>query len=283
MLEFTGFATVQRALGYLYWLAAIGLLLLAIWKGQDKRRKIIWASVVVAVFGFVPAKLMIEQYRRDAYAKEAWAYFKKLCDEKSGEKIYKTYSGVKSVLVIKPLPPATEEDLYDQYWYGDPYSNATPWSERGEQGALRLTGLFKGTKGEQAGFEFVEYPADNAGNFYYILQRLEQYPYKSRRGTAQSTSRFGVSWEDISTPEHRKFWIAASQLRIIDLSDKSIVAERMGYFIESGFGSGAGGRRPWLTSRGPNTTCPSITNGDYEDRWFVLRVLAPIEAKTNGK
>jgi 4-amino-4-deoxy-L-arabinose transferase-like glycosyltransferase len=93
MLEFTGIGTALRALGFLYWLLALALLVLAIRKGKDKRRKIVWASVVVAVFGFLPAKLMIEQYQRNAFAKEAWAYFKKLCDEKSGEKIYKTFTG----------------------------------------------------------------------------------------------------------------------------------------------------------------------------------------------
>ena len=73
----------------------------------------------------------------DAYVKEAWAYFKNKCDTEAGEKIYKTFTGVKSVLVVKPLPPATEKDLYDQFWYGDPYS-ASATSARGESAARRL-------------------------------------------------------------------------------------------------------------------------------------------------
>jgi hypothetical protein len=87
------------------------------------------------------------------------------------------------------------------------------------------------------------------------------------------TSKFGIEWNDISTPEDRKYWVAGSRLRIIDLTDNTIVAERIGYFIEAGFGSRAGGRRPWLTSRGPHTTCPPLIGGDYSDNWFLAHVF----------
>jgi hypothetical protein len=72
-------------------------------------------------------------------------------------------------------------------------------------------------------------------------------------------------------------------LRVVDRTDNSVVAERNGYFIEAGFGSTAGGRRPWLTSRGPSTTCPPLINGDYDDRWFVLKSLIPPVGVQDGK
>ena len=283
MLELTGMGSVLRDMGILYWLFAIGAVAFAIWKGKTRQRKALWAAIAVAVFGFLPVKQVIEQAQRNAYAREAWAYFKKLCDEKSGEKIYKTHTGVKSVLVVKPLPPATEKDLYDQFWYGDPYSNATPWNERGEQVAIRMTGIFKSTTGEQTGLEFVEMPSDEKGNYFYRISRLDRYPFQARSGSENSISRFAVSWEDVSTPQDRKFWVAASRLRVVDRTDNSVVAERNGYFIEAGFGSTVGGRRPWLTSRGPNTTCPPLINGDYDDRWFVLKSLIPPVGVQDGK
>jgi len=283
MLELTGMGSMLRGMGRLYWLLAISAVALAIWKGKTRQRKALWAAIAVAVFGFLPVKQMIEEAQRNAYAREAWAYFKKLCDEKSGEKIYKTHTGVKSVLVVKPLPPATEKDLYDQFWYGDPYSNATPWNERGEQVAIRMTGIFKSTTGEQTGLEFVEMPSDEKGNYFYRIRRLDRYPFQARSGSENSISRFAVSWEDVSTPQDRKFWVAASRLRVVDRTDNSVVAERNGYFIEAGFGSTAGGRRPWLTSRGPSTTCPPLINGDYDDRWFVLKSLIPPVGVQDGK
>lgn len=96
MLELTGFGNVLRGIGLLYWVPAIGAVFLAIRYGKGTRGKIIWVAVAIAACGYLPGKALLEQRQRDAYAKEAWAYFKKLCDEKSGEKIYKTFMGVKS-------------------------------------------------------------------------------------------------------------------------------------------------------------------------------------------
>src|SRR5262245_21142999 len=105
MLELTGMGSVLRGIGLLYCLLAIGAVGLAIWKGKTRKHKLVWAAIAIAVFGFLPVKELIEQAQRDAYAREAWAYFKKKCATEAGEKIFKTFTGVKSVLVIKPLPP----------------------------------------------------------------------------------------------------------------------------------------------------------------------------------
>ena len=282
MLELTGMGSVLRGIGILYWVLAIGAVSLAIWKGKNWQRKTFWAGLAIVAFGFLPAKAMIEQVQRNAYARKAWAHFKKLCEEKSGERIYKTYTGVKSVLVIKPLPPATEKDLYDQFWYGDPYSDATPWSRRAELAASRLAwsdGPISRTE-RGRGFDFVESPATGTNRVirYY-------YPKEARDHLSQFADRpvssVGISWEDISTSGDRKYWVAGGRLRVIDLADNSIIAERIGYLIEPSFGSTAGGRRPWLVSRGPNTTCPRVH--DYADRWFLLKVLKPTEGTEYGK
>lgn len=280
MLELTGMGSVLRGIGVLYWLLAIGAVALAIWKGKGRWGKMLWAAVAIAVFGFLPAKEMIAQAKRDAYARDAWAYFKKLCDEKSGEKIYKTYTGVKSVLVVKPLPPATDKDHYDQFWYGDPYS-ASATSVRAKAAASILTLDSRRPSGIQKGLEFVELKNEIGGVVQY--QRITRPPSNDKMASvdniARPVSQFGISWEDISTPQDRKYWVAGSRLRVIDLTDNSIVAVRIGYFIEAGFGSKAGGRRPWLTSRGPNTTCPPLIGGDYSDQWFVTKVFKQDEEK----
>ena len=276
MIELTGFASVLRGISVMYWLLAVGAVGLAIWKGKTIRTKALWVGVSIAVFGILPAKAMIERAQRDAYAKEAWAYFKKKCETEAGEKIYKTFTGVKSVLVVKPLPPASEKDLFDQFWYGDPYSNATPWNMRGVWAAGRLTYDREQSGHNDKGFEFVEIKSETADGVQF--QRVTLMPSSPRYTTfiiSQPSSKFGVLWEDISIPEDRKYWVAGSRLRVVDLADNSIVAERIGYLIEAGFGSKSGARRPWLASRGPSTTCPSLTNGDYEDRWFILRAVRP--------
>ena len=63
-------------------------------------------------------------------------------------------------------------------------------------------------------------------------------------------------------------------MHVIDLADNSIVAERIGYLIETGFGSTVGQRRPWLTARGFGPTgrsCPYA--GDATDQWFITNVF----------
>jgi len=88
MLELTGLASVLREMTVLYWLLTAGALALVWWKARRWWGKAVGALIVICVFGYVPAQRLIEANKREAYAREAWAYFKKLCDEKSGEKIY---------------------------------------------------------------------------------------------------------------------------------------------------------------------------------------------------
>jgi len=287
MLELTGMGSVLRGIGFLYWALAVGALGAALYFCKGARGKIIWSAIVLAVFSYLPGQALIEQHKRDTYAKEAWAYFKKKCETEAGEKIYKTYTGVKSVLVVKALPPAEGDALYDQFWMGDPYSNATP-GERAESAALKLASPRDPIAFDQIGrgFDFVEsLMPPNAGKEDVIIK----YSYSngardhSQQRVDKPISHFGISWEDISTREDRKYWVAGSRLRVVNLVDNSIVAERVGYFIEAGFGSRVGARTPWLTSRGPNTTCPSIRNRSFEDRWFILKVLNPLGAARDGK
>ncbi len=275
MLELTGLGSVLRGIGVLYWLFAIGAVALAIWKGKTKRAKLLWAGVAVVAFGFLPLKAVIEQAQRNAYAKEAWAYFKKKCETEAGEKIYKTVPGVKSVLVVKPLPPATDTDNYDQFWYGDPYS-APATSDRTMNAATRLTMSWKNRahSGTQTGLDFVEIASD-VGKGYIRIHRPEaNNKLAVREAIERPVSRFGIAWDDISTPDDRKYWVAGSRLRMVDLVDNSVIAERIGYLIETGFGSTAGARRPWSSALGigPNgRSCPYA--GDATDQWFVMDVF----------
>lgn len=272
MLELTGIAGILRGLPYLYWLLAIASVVLVTWQVKRWEYKVFGIAVVIALFGYFPFQSWQEAQKREAYAREAWAYFKKLCDEKSGEKIYKTYTDVKSVLVVKPLPPATDNDHFDQFWYGDPYS-ASATSVRSETVARRLAGDSRRPTGLQRGLDFVEMKyEDKSGVRYQRIFRPASNDSLARVEEIEApVSRYGVYWQDISTAEDRKYWVAGSRLRVTDLTDGSVVAERIGYLIEAGFGSKAGQRRPWLTSRGPNTTCPPVH--DYSDQQFITTIF----------
>jgi hypothetical protein len=275
MLEITGMGSVLRGLGFLYWLLAIGAISLALVKGKTPRAKALWTTIAVVVFGFLPVQAMLEQHQRDAYAKEAWAYFKKLCEEKSGEKIYKSHAGVKSVLVVNALPPAYGDALYNQFWMGDPYSDATP-GDRALHTAIRLVmdRRHRSGTGIQNGLDFVEIKNESNDTYTRIYRPVSNDARAVKEQILKPMSKFGVAWEDISTPEDRKYWVAGSRFRVIDLNDNSTVAERIGYLIESGFGSRHGQRTPWSTARGigPNgRSCPDAH--DATDQWFLTNVF----------
>lgn len=211
----------------------------------------------------------------EAYVKEAWAYFKKKCETEAGERIYKTFTGVKSVFVVKPLPPATDKDNFDQFWYGDPYSASTA-SERAIYAATRLTLSWRQRSGIgiQRGLDFVEFRNESGDGYTRLYRPMSNDSLPIKEQIQKPISKYGVAWEDISTPNDRKYWVAGSRLRVFDLTDNSIIAERIGYLIEAGFGSTSGGRRPWLTSRGigPNgRTCPDAH--DATDQWFITSVF----------
>jgi len=238
------------------------------------------AAIVIATAGllcFFPFKNWFEAREKKAYAEEAWAHFRKLCAEKAGEKIYRQQAGIRSVVVIKALPPAKESDLYDQFWDGDPYS-ASATSQRSIHAAGSLVypnaPLSRNTVG--IGLDFVEFDVGSisgskTGVLHVAYDSLKRdYSVKE---TSKAVSRFALKWEDISTQRDRAYWVAGSRLSVIDLSENRLVAERVGFFIEAGFGSTAGNRRPWLASKGPTTTCPEAH--DWADRWFVIKALRP--------
>lgn len=278
MLELTGIASLLRGVSVLYWLLAAAALTLIAWKVKRWPYKVVGLAVVLILFGYSPFTAWQDQQKREAYRREAWAYFKKKCDTEAGEKIYKTVAGVRSVLIVKPLPPATENDLFDQFWYGDPYSNATPWNQRDLSKADTLLRDLDILGAKSVGLDYVEIQRSKAGED--TIEKLSPDPVnKSANQTVavlKSGSRFALSWEDISKPDDRKYWIAGSRLSIVDLTDNSVVAERIGYLIEPGFGSTSGQRRPWLTARGvgPNSNSCPLTD-TLSDRLFILKVLKP--------
>lgn len=277
MLTLTGLAPLFDLVGWVYW----GVGALAVWLAWRKIAHRRWRVAVVAglaiVFSILPALDWWDTRERKAYARAARAHYEKLCAEKSGIKIYRKVSGVRSLVVLKPLPQSTDADNFNQHWYGDPYSGpASEMRQRATYASL-VTRFAPGADREAAeGFDFVEVPVGGeiVGSLPFARVAMSVSSRNlSITGVENTTSRFGVSWEDISSEFDRRYWVAGSRLTVIDTVDQSIVATRIGYFIEGGLGSRAGGRRPWLTSHGSMTTCPESSS--FSDRLFLIRALDP--------
>ena len=90
--------------------------------------------------------------------------------------------------------------------------------------------------------------------------------------------RYGVIYEDISTPEDREYWVAGSSLKVIDLETNEVMAERIGYMFDPAQGEKGWGD-PW--HRGLYNACPAFPGkvhyktGIYQTRNFVEQVLKP--------
>ena len=113
--------------------------------------------------------------------------------------------------------------------------------------------------------------------YRFVLERVP---------ASEQLPRYGVTFDDISTHEEREYWIAGSSLKVIDLQTNEVIAERIGYMVDLGQGSRAGGRSPWLFAA--DNACPDFqrfknpvvrTRGASNQAWqtqdFVEKVLKP--------
>jgi hypothetical protein len=151
------------------------------------------------------------------------------------------------------------------------------------------------------GYRFVETPnpdyQEGRSNSPYLRYKLEKVRVRNTvtknfeariepRAIAVDarSSRYGVTWKDISTREDRAFWIAGGRLTIFDLQTNAILGERIGYVIDPQFGSTAQGRRPWLAvSRTKSAFCPRFEKSSDRNKEFVAKVLLPAPGGHSGR
>lgn len=232
--------------------------------------------------------------------------------KKSGEKIYKTVDGVEGIFLIK-VRPDRDLNYSDQFRLNDPYGsdvegdgyigrflrggsqdrdNRPPPAElnlsaRGYKYVeaknpadgitYRYTGQIKviGHKNRSAPAiqdELKKNPSFDTANRAFVLEKT---PIKN------PTTRYGVTYIDISTPEDRNHWIAGSSLQVIDLHNNEVIAERIGYMIDLAQGSQAGNRSPWLFAA--DNACPpfaptrGFTAQTGQTYRFTEQVLRPAQ------
>lgn len=239
----------------------------------------------------------------------AEAMFQERC-KRAGEKIYRTIHNVEGVFLMKIRPQ--KDNFSNQFALDDPYGR-----DFGGDAYIKsfLRGFFeanyKRPEGVQSsapphiGYRYVEaidsrdgkryrYTGSvkavgkmdiNAPNVQLDLKRnpnfdINIYAYVLDRTLATGeVSRYGVTYEDISTKEEREYWIAGSSLKVIDVKTNEVIAERIGYMMDKGQGSMAGGRSPWLFAA--DHACPpfasqrGFTVQPLQTENFVEKVLKP--------
>lgn len=262
----------RELVGFVKFLLVALLVIAAVWllrsffraatNPRAKRiRQIVVLLGALPIAGLLVSNDIMEKRQAEArreYARAAHAHFKQRC-ESAHITYHKQVPPQDGVFIMKPGTKVTVQQLKDQFWMGDPYDMPdTPENEA--HGLLyRQKSLPKESwdaRNGRGGFDFVEAPhPDQPGKY----QRFTLKPTKEKDGKGfvihesgsdivdTRLSRYGYTWDDISTPEDRKYWVAGGRLRVVDLETGEVVAERVGYVIERYFGatSSTFNQAPW--------------------------------------
>lgn len=231
----------------------------------------------------------------------AEAMFQERC-KKAGVFIHRTAENVEGILLMKLRPGKINFD--DQFALDDPYGR-----DLGGDGYIEsfLRGSFQATtKGPYApgspprlGYLYVEAVDPIDGKRYRYTGAIKEVSHVQhvtiggdgkttfktkdfvldRIPAPGPTPRYGITYDDLSTREEREYWIAGSSLRVIDLKTNEVMAERIGYMMDRGQGSDAGGRLPWLLAA--DHACPPFaprhgaTSQMFKALDFAESVLKP--------
>lgn len=236
----------------------------------------------------------------------AQALFKRHC-KNAGERIFERVEDVNGFLLLKIRPQKV--NWSDQFVLDDPYGD-----DLGGDGYIKSflranydledasrhlrVGKAKDVKRTREGYEFVEAVDPKDGLIYRYTGFVEQPGLKNPAFSRKyyrviltptlatgPNLRYAVTFDDISTRKDREHWIAGSSLKVIDLQEKRVIAERIGYMYDPSQGNTSGGRSPWLMAA--NHACPAFDG--YSPRFnrfgqtvrFVEKVLIPARNTIN--
>jgi hypothetical protein len=300
-LDLTPFGGLLKGIGLLYWLAMLAVVGLALWWFERWWVKLAATAVVAAAF-IAPIALYRQERQQQSDAattklSAAMAHFEMRC-KTAGEKITRTVENVEGVVWMRWRERQSAADEDDQFKLNDPLGRDCTGEACIEQ-LLRLetkTGRFQQeVEQRKNGYQFVESidPAESGSHRYvgamvprWSTEGVEKYRRENskdipddaywfkheRRPIEHETARYGIVWSDISTREDREHWIAGSSLKVVDLQDNEVIAERIAYLIDTGQGSKAGFRSPWGWAKTYAPRCPKTIESTLE---FATKVLRP--------
>lgn len=286
---------ITNAVNIGYWLLAAAAMVGSFIALKGKAP--IWGRILaaLAIGGLLMSWPISNQIKHNKQKKEgkavydaADAHFQMRC-KSAGVKIYRTVDNVEGVLLMKLRP---KWDPYDQNQidpYGYDYSMNEGYIEsfllrRNETGSL----FADPEKAPYPGYRYVDVIEADGKRYRYTgyMDEIWKRDTKYLEGYSRFTlvkrlakgpaPRYGVTYDDITTPEERKMWIAGSSLKIVDLKTNEVIAERIGYMIDRGMGATGGGRSPW--QHAAKWACPKFPGTErpeqiYQTRHFTEQVL----------
>lgn len=274
----------------LFALTSIGL---ALWLPKRWWGKLLAVLAVAFVIAIPLYKASQENHQQqvamDDYKQrlaKAQALFEERC-KTSGEKIIRTVDDVEGIFVMKLRTEAVNYE--DQFKLDDPYGYVGNGEDylrlfiRGRSKIPTIIGHIVPSE-QIVTYKFVEVANENDTGFYRyttvmgkdVSERITRngggvVPL-SKISVPVRTARYGITWDDISTPTDRDSWIAGSSQKIVDLQTNEVIAERVGYMFDRALGDKTGGRSPWSYAR--QNSCPKL---DEKTFYFFDRVIKPAQ------
>lgn len=302
-LDLTPFGSILTGIGALYCAIALGSAGLALWWPKRGWVKLASAVVVLAAF-FYPLATHVQtrqQQHDEAQARldKAMALFEERC-KTAGEKITRTVDNVEGVVWMKWRPQYPDrgqfvpDNLYDEECSGEECIKPLLRITSGHALNPDVASAYR------TGYDFVEAIDPRDGKLYRyfahiatVKQRtpdqIKQYKKNSqgvdpgpnvygfalvRESIEAYSAKYGIAWADISTREDRERWIAGGSLKAVDMQTGEVIAERIGYLMDTGQGSTGGFRDPWGWAWSYGPRCPH----PYEKTWdFARRVIKPMK------
>jgi hypothetical protein len=246
------------------WIGA--LVVVAYFVDRAKRRR---ALVITALLFALPPAWWWGSYPYFAYVAERdYAVFNELCTKMAGDKISRRVEGVDSVFQMRARDQSGEVTHKNNQ-----YSMEDPFGAIGDVGSGRSPRIYLEWLSKDGSYEVFERPRslgiDSRGPFLRFTAVKGASPALQIRQEEVTSvvSRYGYTWEDISTEDMRSRWIAGGRIRIFDLQRKEVLAERTGFYFGR-FLNGGLAQHPWS---GVGVTCPNR----HRTSNFVMTVLIP--------
>ena len=208
-------------------------------------------------------------------------YFDHLCKREAGEFVYKTVENVSGFYLMRPRKRASDYEMEHLYGLEAPYQEVHGEYDSPEEYFVQPhLGKYQFVEvpltkeaSEPDGYKYRRYYRDenaHPGKEYQtaINGRSMLVPFIVAGRTTQSlNSKYGVTWRGIERPYDRELGIAGSELIILDLASRDILAVKRGFKRTGGVRNLTG--IWWLAGQ----TCPKLSG--RPDHWFIRDVLQP--------
>lgn len=265
-----------------YWgtmLGMIAIALLIIWlkQGQVRHkivRSIAYVILIPTVFIWIlmpsKAERKANQERKQRY-ETGKAIFAERC-KNAGEKIYKTVDDVEGVMLLKVRVPTPNREtlMKNPMW-----AAAAAAKEFTDLEYIASFLNYRSRIYSNKTYHHIDVLQSNQSIIRY--EGTWNYIDKPFQETLnpKNPARYAITFEDDVNLEDRKYWVAGTTIKIIDLKTNEILGERTIYAFEHGQGSLANARMPWLRAE----ICPEKPKNYSWDYFytflFVHKVLKP--------